>query len=133
MHVLTVRFIALPNDPAAHSSHTLAFMPLQRPAGHPRGVTVPAGQANPAGQPCTSPRKLQYVPAEHVTGLLLVLPSAHVIPSSHAPLQFADVIPNSEPYLPAAHSVHDVDPVVLYDPGLQMLVKYDDKPVVLQP
>ncbi len=73
------------------------------------------------------------MPAEHGTGLLLVLPSVQFCGGKQLPLQFADVIPNSEPYLPAAHSVHDVDPVVLYDPGLQMLVKYDDKPVMLHP
>ena len=57
-----------------------------------------------------------YWPAGHTTAVEVVDPDAHAYLALHAPLHADVVKPVVFPNLPAAHAMHDPEPVVLYCP-----------------
>ena len=115
-----------PYKPAPQSVHDPAPLTLYEPSGHidavalvdPAAHAYPAWQGPvhtavvnlgsdpylPAGQSEQDPAPLKlYVPAKHLLKSETGDPVGQLYPAVHGPVQFNDVRPADDPYLPAAH------------------------------
>ncbi len=116
-HAAVVKPVVDPKVPPGHAAvHALEFKAVvdpYRPAGHP--VHCPA-------------LALLYWPAAQGIAVAFVDPAGHAYPAVQFPLQLATVMPAVAPKKPAAQTLHDPAPPVLYWPATHRDVVGDGDP-----